>query len=210
MPLYVPPHNRETDPAALHALMAAHPLATLVSAGADGPEATHVPLLFDPEAGAHGTLVGHMARANGHWRHIETYPDVLAIFHGPQAFVSAAWYGPPTGISTWNYAVVHARGRARLIHDAEGLHALLSRIRAGFDAPETQALPYAEKLVGAIVGIEITVESLDGRFKLEQRESAENQTRVRARLAEGDAEAQRVAAMMAEREGQSGKQAKAG
>ena len=200
MPLYVPLHNREDDPAVLHALVRAHPLATLVSAGESGPEATHIPLLFEPELGAHGTLVGHMARANEHWRHLENHPDVLAIFHGPQAFVSADWYSPPTGISTWNYAVVHARGTARLIHDAEGLHALLARVRAGFDVPETQALPYAEKLVGAIVGVEIEIMRLDGRFKLEQRESAENRERVRERLAEGDAEAQRVAALMAQRE----------
>lgn len=196
MPLYVPRHNREDDLATLHAFMRAHPFATLVSGGGDGPEATHLPLVFDPERGMHGMLVGHLARANDHWKEIERQPDVLAIFHGPHAFVSAAWYSPPGAISTWNYAVVHARGRAWITHEPAALHSLVEQTRSVFDAPETQARPYDENLLRAIVGIEIEITRVDGRFKLEQKESAEDQARVAAHLDAQGGLAQDVAALM--------------
>ncbi len=195
--MYVPAHNRPGDPDVLRAFVAAHPFATLVSSGPDGPEATHVPLVPLAQPDGSLRLVGHLARANDHWKYLEADPRAVAIFHGPQAFVSAAWYSPPGAISTWNYAVVHARGTARLVHDAEALHALVETMRAHFDLPETRALPYEKRLLGAIVGIEMDVARLEGRFKLEQRESAENQQRVREMLARSGGEAGAVAAMMA-------------
>ncbi len=198
MPLYVPRHNREEDVQVLHAFIEAHPFATLVSAGDDGPEATHIPLLFDATRGRQGMLLGHLARANAHWKWLEKYPDVLAIFHGPQAFVSAAWYSPPDAVSTWNYAVVHARGTVRVTHDQNALHVLVERLRQRMDAPQTQAMPYPEKLLGGIVGLEIEITRLDGKFKLSQNRSGEDHARVQAALAaSGAAEPQRVAALMA-------------
>lgn len=194
--MYSPRDNRVDDPAMLHAFVDAHPFAVLVSGGADGPEATHLPLLLDAHRGPHGTLVGHMARANDHWRALERDPRVLAVFHGPQAFVSAGWYAPPRAVSTWNYAAVHARGTARLVHEPEALHAFATRIRRAFDTPETQALAYDETLLRAIVGFEIEVTGWSARFKLSQDKDPQTHAQVVAHLEAEGGEAARVAALM--------------
>ncbi len=154
MALYTPRLNREADPEALRAFLAAHPFATLVSAEGGAVAVTHLPLLLDPTRGPRGTLIGHLARANDHWRSLESSGEALAIFHGPSAYVSATWYAPPTSISTWNYAVVHARCAVRVLHEPEAIRAHVHALTEHFEAPEMLGTPgYDDAQLRAIVGL---------------------------------------------------------
>jgi transcriptional regulator len=175
--MYLPRHFEQTDPAALRALMREHPLAVLATQGEGGLTADHVPLEFVPDAGPHGTLRGHVARANPLWKRAGS--DVLAVFQGPQAYVTPSWYPSKAEhhkvVPTWNYAVVHAHGRLRAIEDAPWLHALVSGLTAHHEAP--RATPwavsdapddYVQQMLRAIVGIEIELTRLVGKWKLSQ------------------------------------------
>ncbi|HZZ93985.1 MAG TPA: FMN-binding negative transcriptional regulator [Usitatibacter sp.] len=179
MTLYVPPHFREDDPQALYRFIEEHAFATLVSAGPAGLHVSHVPFL--PERGEDGRvrLLAHVARANPHWQALEQAEHVVAIFHGPHAYVSPTWYSAHPAVPTWNYAVVHAHGRAKLLEEPE-LHDLLLRLSSGYEAPNTppwkmSALPadFTTSMLGAIVGFAIEVERLEGKFKLSQNRPAD-------------------------------------
>ena len=176
--MYLPKHFEQHDPQILHALMREHPLASLVSMHADGPTADHIPLEYDATS---QTLRGHVARANPLWRDAAGLP-VLAIFNGPQAYISPSWYPGKAAthkvVPTWNYTVVHAHGVLRAIEDAPWLHALVSRLTAHHETP--RAAPWAvsdapadfvEQMLRAIVGIEIPVSRLTGKWKVSQNRS---------------------------------------
>ena len=176
--MYLPKHFEETRVEVLHGLVRAHPLGALVTLGADGLEANHIPFEIDSDPAPFGTLRGHVARANPVWRELSRGADALAIFQGAATYVSPSWY--PTKqeggkvVPTWNYAVVHARGKARLV-EPEALPALLARLTRKYEegrpAPwRMQDLPadFTPKLLAAIVGFEIAVERLEGKFKLSQ------------------------------------------
>jgi transcriptional regulator len=180
--MYLPQHFAQTDPAALQALMREHPLATLVTPGADGADgnisADLVPLEFDPGVGEHGELRGHVARANPLWKLAAGRP-VLAVFHGPQAYVSPSLY--PTKalthkvVPTWNYTVVQAQGVLHAEDDAPWLHALVSRLTGHHEATRSQpwavtdAPPdFVQQMLRAIVGIRIPVQQLVGKWKVSQ------------------------------------------
>lgn len=182
--MYRPSAFVQDDPGALAALIATHPLATLVARTASGLSADHVPLHFDPEpaeGAPHGTLRGHVARANPLWCDAAG-TDVLAVFHGPQAYVSPSWYPSKAAthevVPTWNYVVVHAHGRLRAVDDARWLHALVQRLTAVHEsrrprpwAVDDAPADYVEQMLRAIVGIEIPVTRLEGKFKLSQNRS---------------------------------------
>jgi len=179
--MYLPPHFEPHDAAALHALMREQPLATLVTVGPDGPTADHVPLEFDADAGAHGTLRGHVARANPLWR-IAAGTPVLAVFHGPQAYVSPSWYPAKAAthrvVPTWNYAVVHAHGVLEAVADAPWLRALVGRLtdRHEADRPAPWSVDdapddYVQQMLRAIVGIRIPIDRLLGKWKVSQNRS---------------------------------------
>jgi transcriptional regulator len=194
MTFYIPDSFRVEDAATLERFVAANAFGTLISAGSGGLSASHLPFL--PEHGTDGRLRlrGHMARANGHWRELEAAGEVLAVFEGPHAYVSPTWYESQPAVPTWNYAVVHARGAARLLAPEE-LAPLLDRLsrvyEEGRDSPWRFAdLPagYPENLLRAIVAFEITVDRLEGKFKLSQNRSRADAQRVAAALdAEGQA-----------------------
>jgi transcriptional regulator len=180
MTFYIPRHFRVDDRETLERFVEAHAFGTMVSAGADGLSVSHIPFL--PQRGADGRLRlrGHVARANGHWREIEAAAEVLAIFEGPHAYVSPGWYLDHPSVPTWNYAVVHARGRARLLSPGE-LAPLLDRLSRTYEdgrpSPwRMQDLPddFAAKLLEAIVGFEIAVDRLEGKFKLSQNRRPED------------------------------------
>ncbi len=204
--MYLPAHFSENRSEVLHALMRERPFATLVTQGADGLTADHLPLQLTPD----GLLQGHVARANPVWREAAD-TDVLAIFHGPQAYVSPSWY--PTkrahgkAVPTWNYVVVHARGRLAVIDDAGWLRGQLDRLvdhhEAGFLEPWRVAdapTDYIDKMLGAVVGIEIAITALSGKWKLSQNQPAANRTGVVAGLgARGSADELQVAALIADR-----------
>src|SRR5688500_3243148 len=131
--MYVPEHFRESRIERLHALIREHSFGILVSTVDGAPFATHLPLLIDAERGPYGTLVGHMARANPHWRSfIGAYAstatgDSLVVFSGPHAYVSPSWYETPIAVPTWNYAAVHVYGSPRVIDDETAVTQLLAR-----------------------------------------------------------------------------------
>jgi len=179
--MYLPPHFEQQDRVALQALMREHPLAALVTSGPDGLNADHVPLEFDATAGEHGTLVGHVARANPLWQSAAGKP-VLAIFRGPQAYVSPSWYPSKAGthkvVPTWNYAVVHAHGVLEAVDDAPWLRELVGRLTDRHEAPRPAPwsvgdapADYVQAMLRAIVGIRIPIERLVGKWKVSQNRS---------------------------------------
>ncbi len=192
--MYLPAHFAENDAAALHELIREFPLATLMTQGQAGPEANFIPLHLDT-SDTTTRLVGHVARANPLWREHPAEMPVLAVFHGPQAYVTPSWY--PTkhehgkAVPTWNYIAVQATGRLRVIDDASWLRAQLESLvgehEAGFAQPWQIAdapADYIEKMLTAIVGIEITVTALQGKWKLSQNQPTANQEGVIAGLRE--------------------------
>lgn len=203
MSLYRPDSFAVDDRAAIAHLVRDYPFATLVTPGAPEPFVSHLPLLLLPDGGPHGTLIGHFARANQHWRHV---PDVasLAVFHGPHAYVSPSWYGQPERmVPTWNYATVHAHGTLEIMTDSAEtrgvLDALIQRFEGTRAAPWTLRLPERERdaMVAAIVAFRIPVDRLEAKFKLSQNRSAADRARVAAALKnEGYADATATAEWM--------------
>ena len=204
--MYLPVHFAATDGDAIRRLIDEHPFATLAHAGADGADADHLPLEFDRAAGPHGTLRGHVARANPLWQRADGR-HVLAIFHGPHGYVSPGWYATKAEthrvVPTWNYAVVHARGVLRAVHDAAWLYALLSRLTARHEAgrPTPWALTdapadHVDALLRAIVGVEIELTAVAAKFKLSQNRSAADRSGVVSALAAGTPADQALARQM--------------
>lgn len=188
--MYLPKVFAESRPELLHKAMRENGFATIVTAADGVPFASHVPVLVDgnPAAGAL-KIRGHFARANPHWKQLANGGPVLVIFHGPHSYVSPSWYADPQNVPTWNYAVVHAHGRAALLAPAD-LRILLTDLVDAHERETEQpwrldSLPaeYVDRLLGAIVGFEIAVERLEGNMKLSQNRTADDQRRVRDRLA---------------------------
>lgn len=210
--MYVPDAFQERDRAALHALMRAHSFALLTSAREGEPFATHLPLALDEKRGPHGTLVGHVARANPHWRAFDGKTLALAVFTGPHAYVSARWYATPKQVPTWNYVAVHALGRPRLLDDPARAFALLRGLMSEHEAAlpeparglgkgprELADIPFVhlDKLLRNIVAFEIPIERLTGKRKLSQNKRASERRGLAAGLrASGAPGAQAIAALM--------------
>jgi transcriptional regulator len=188
--MYAPSHFDETRTDKLHGLVAQHPLGTVITHGAGGLDACHIPFeLAVPEPGApFGVLRAHVARANPLWRH---QGDTLVVFQGPSAYVSPELYEEKkvTGkvVPTWNYMAVHAHGPLRAIEDPAWILAVLARLTATHEAP--RAAPWAvkdapaefiDKLLHAIVGIEIPVQRMQGTWKMSQNRSARDRQAVAA------------------------------
>ena len=177
--MYVPAAFIEIRPDVIADFLAAHPMAQLVTVTDDGLEATPLPMLYEPAADGLGSLVGHVARANQQWANARPTLEALAIFTGPNAYVSPNWY-PSKGVHgkvvpTWNYETVHVRGRF-LVHDEpEWKRALVTRLtrhhEARFDVPwEVGDAPsdYIDVMLNAIVGVELQVTSIQAKRKLSQ------------------------------------------
>jgi transcriptional regulator len=191
--MYLPEDFREDRVAELHAAMRRIALGTLVTLGADGLEASHVPMLVEAEPAPHGRLQGHLARANPQWRRLSPATPALAIFLGPEGYVTPSWYATKraTGkvVPTWNYVAVHAYGALRIIDDADWLHALVTRLteahEAGRAAPwavSDAPKDYVAGMVRAIVGFELTITRLQGKWKMSQNRPAEDRAGVIAGL----------------------------
>lgn len=201
--MYIPPSFRVEDRATLFEFVERHSFATLFSQQADQPVASHLPLLLDADGGANGRLFGHMARANTHWQ-IAADQRVLTVFHGPHAYISPRWYAAQNVVPTWNYVAVHATGTLRLIEDRDRLLAILQQTVAKYESPRTTPWSmsssepeFLEKLLAAIVGFEIEVDTWEGKWKLSQNHPQERQDKVVAGLREtGRAEELAVATLM--------------
>lgn len=194
--MYLPAHFNVTDTATLQALVQARPLATWAMVVDGLPVVNHVPFMLDPTRGEHGTLVGHVARANPVWR--TPGPSVLA-FQGDQAYVSPGWYPSKHEhgkvVPTWNYAVVHAHGTPVVVEDRAALRAIVEGLTRVHEAarPRPWAVAdappdYIDTLLGAIVGIEVPVQRWVGKFKLSQNQTAANRHGVVQGLQAQDAQ----------------------
>ncbi|UJS24690.1 FMN-binding negative transcriptional regulator [Thiothrix winogradskyi] len=200
--MYIPKHFAEHDQAEILRFIAAHAFGTLVTVEAGAPYASHIPFLL--EQGEPLTLSGHLAKANPQWQHLAANPQVLAIFQGAHAYVSPTWYAG-AGVPTWNYTAVHVYGKVRVIHEAEWLREKVERLSAQYEGSrETAWIPaYPAKMLEAIVGFEISIESLQAKYKLSQNRSAADQHHVRQALEASGGENERgVAALMAKRQGE--------
>lgn len=193
--MYCPAHFAESRPEVLHALMRDYPLATLVTMGEQGLNADQIPLILGTAEDGSSVLRGHVARANPVWKTLRADIDVLAIFHGPEAYITPNWYPSKRehgkAVPTWNYAVVHARGPLRIIQDADWLRtqveSLTQRQESAFAEPwavSDAPADYIEKMLAAIVGIEMTVISLEGKRKASQNQPEGNREGVIAGLCE--------------------------
>jgi len=187
--VYLPKHFAETDIAEMHALMRARPLATLLSHGPDGLNANHIPLLL-----VDGKLQGHVARANPLWQAGKVVGEILVIFHGDESYISPSNYATKAEhgkvVPTWNYVAVHAYGELRVIDDPAWIFSQISALTATNEAalPQPWAVSDAptehiEKMLGAIVGIEISITRLLGKWKVSQNQPAENQASLVEALA---------------------------
>ena len=177
--MYLPAHFAEPRVDELHRLIQAHPLGTLVSHGADGLDANHLPFLLDAQAGEAGTLLAHVARANPLWQTLADGAPVLAIFHGPQGYISPSWYPGKQDthrrVPTWNYEVVHAHGTLHVHEDDKFLRRVLALLTRTHEAAEPQPwkmgdapADYLAEQLQRIVGIEVRITRLVGKRKLNQ------------------------------------------
>lgn len=187
--MYIPTQFRESDIPTIHAAIRAAGLATLVTTGPDGLLATPLPLLLDPEPAPHGTLLGHVARANPQWRRSAPEGEALAMFAGPDAYVTPSWYATKraTGkvVPTWNYVAVHAYGTVEFIEDTDWLLGLVTRLTnhhesqrdtpwAVADAPPE----FTQSQLKGIVGVRLTITRLEGKWKMSQNRNAEDRAGV--------------------------------
>ena len=209
---YLPSHFKVTDPATLYALVRDYPLATWVVPAQGKLLVNHIPFLLDETRGEHGTLVGHVARANPVWQALQAGPvSGVAIFSGPQAYVSPNWYPSKQThgkeVPTCTYVAVHAHGVAQVVHDALRLLHIVTRLTQRHEA--SQAAPwsvsdapadYINKMLSAIVGIEIPVQRWVGKWKACQDEPVPEQRGVVAGLSThgGESEA-RMAQLIAQK-----------
>jgi transcriptional regulator len=186
--MYLPEHFRVRDHADAIAFMRANPFAILISNTNDGPFATHLPLAIrETENGV--LLRGHVAKANPHWHLLEQNPLSLTIFHGPHAYVSPVNYTTRETVPTWNYGAVHAYGNARIFSTAEELLAMLHELIPMFEpayADQWAGLSdtYRQRMLSHIVGFEISVTRIEGKFKLSQNRTREEQTNIIRSLGE--------------------------
>jgi transcriptional regulator len=200
--MYIPTAFAEPDLTRLHDFIEQNSFGVLVSQVDGVPFATHVPFLLQRTTGPHGTLVGHLARANPQW-HEAGGQTALAIFSGPHTYVSPTWYEAEQVVPTWNYTAVHAYGRVQVIEDER---ALLDIVRDMLRVYE-QAMPrpwsfdpsstFAKRMLAQIVGFRIGIEKIEGKWKLNQNHPVERRKKVvRALQQRGGDDALAVAAMM--------------
>jgi transcriptional regulator len=206
--MYIPKHFHEPRVKVLHELIRAQPLSTLVTLSSGGLHADHIPLHLTNDPAPLGTLRGHVARANPMWTDLANDVEVLAIFHGPNAYITPSWYPTKaeTGkvVPTWNYVVAHAYGPLRVIDDASWVRAQLEALTAHNEAAFAEPWhvsdapsDFIEKLVGAIVGSEIVISRLSGKWKISQNQPRQNQAGVLHGLqATGKAETLDMAAVI--------------
>jgi transcriptional regulator len=200
--MYQPDHFRTDDIAIMHALMRAHPFAALISHGTGGLFATHLPTVLVAE-GSHGVVECHLARANPHWKDLAAGEEALMLFSGTQGYITPNWYATKAEtqkvVPTWNYAVVHAYGRPRMIQDKDWLRAHVAQLTdqqerteprpwALSDAPDS----YVEVMLRGIVGFRFEIGRLEGKWKMSQNREEKDRAGVIGGLAKrgapGDAE----------------------
>jgi len=200
--MYSPAHFKIEDRATLLAFMRRHSFASIVTHDGALPHATHMPVLASEREGVF-TLVTHMARANPQWRQFGDGQEILVMFTGPHAYVSPVWYATEPAVPTWNYTAVHAYGRPCIVDDPARLAAMLRELTEFFESPRKDRWPgvmpeeFRDRLMAGIVGIEIEVTRIEGKFKLSQNRSEADRVGVITALsASGDQTDREVAELM--------------
>jgi len=191
--MYLPQQFEETRLEVLHELIRSHPLGTLVILTGSELSGNHIPFLIHCNQGDKGTLCGHVSRANPTWKQLESPIEALAIFQGPESYITPSWYpskhADGKAVPTWAYAVVHAYGKPRAIEDSGWLLKHVTQLTAIHEAG--QALPwkvsdaprdYTEHMLNSIVGIEIQISRLEGKWKVSQNRKKPDQLGVAAGL----------------------------
>lgn len=192
--MYIPTHFAETRPEALHRIIQAHPLGMLVNHTSAGLDAEHLPFAFDASAGTHGALLAHVARANTLWQRCPSGTPVMVVFRGAQAYISPNWYPSKhethRQVPTWNYEVVHAHGTLTVHDDVRFVRRLVAHLTRQHEATEPRPWKmgdsepqYIDTMLGNIVGIEIAITSLVGKFKLSQNRDARDRLNAADTLA---------------------------
>jgi transcriptional regulator len=203
--MYVPAHFKVDDPAALKAFMGENSFATLITHSEGNSLASHLPVLC--ESGEPLRLLGHMARANPQWRHFGNNSEVLVIFHGPHAYISPFWYEAREAVPTWNYAAVHAYGRAKIIEDVSRAREVVENLTRHFEAERAAELfaqwsePFVEKMLKGIVAFELELTRLEGKFKLGQNRCALDIANVLAALSRSQDQSDHALARFMSRQG---------
>lgn len=197
--MHVPKHYEESRVDVLHELMAANPFATVTMVSDAKLEIAHMPLVVDKTQQPYGMLRGHVARANPLWRASDNATETVVVFHGPHAYVTPSWYPSKQAhgkvVPTWNYAVVHAHGVPRAVHDTDWLREHLTELtgqqEAGKPTPwklTDAPAEYIDTMLKAIVGIEFTITALVGKWKLSQNKSHADRLGVVEGLSTRDSE----------------------
>lgn len=211
--MYQPAHFKEDDLSVQHALIDAHPLGLLISDGPDGILANPIPFLLYPGEGPFGTLRCHLSRANPQWEALIEWPDVLVVFQGAERYITPSWYATKAEhgkvVPTWNYAMVQVRGRARPDHDPAWLHAHVSALSATHEGHRAQPWAVADApeafIAGqlrGIVGIEIEISAIEGKWKASQNRPITDRAGVAEGLmAQGDDLSLAMAALVKQRGG---------
>lgn len=184
--LYTPAHFAAPDREAMLALIERYDFGILFVADGDDIQASHLPFMLDRTRGENGTLLAHVARANPIWKLLETRP-ALAVFQGEHGYISPRWYEAQPAVPTWNYAAVHARGPARLVHEPAELKTLVDRLSRVYETPAQWSVAgqperFIDGLARGIVGIEIEIAELQGKFKFSQNRPAADRANVLAQL----------------------------
>jgi transcriptional regulator len=206
--MYVPRLLEETDPAVLHGLIRAHPLGMWVTQAGSELIANHIPFLLDADRGPHGTLVGHVARANPVWESFSPTVASLVVFRGADSYITPSWYPSKRvhgrAVPTWNYAVVHASGMPRAIQDRDWMLRLVTRLTDAQEAsrPEPWKVSdapaeHVDRLLNNIVGIEIPIDRIVGKWKANQTSTPADKLGVIEGLVErGDSQSLQMAALV--------------
>ncbi len=190
--MYTPKAFALTERAELHALMERFGFAVVITVRGGVPQATHLPLRLDPAAGEHGTLIGHLARANEQWRDLASGREALIIFAADHAYISPSWYETDPSVPTWNYSAVHAYGTPHIIEDAGRVEAILRDLTAHHEAQFAAPWPmdldpdYLQRQLRALVAFEIPIARLEGKAKLSQNRPTVDRRGVVAALAASD------------------------
>ena len=210
--MYQPPLFREDRIEVQHELIRAYPLGLLITAGAGALMANPLPFLIDAGGSARGTLRAHLARTNPQWRELAAVEECLIVFQGPQAYVTPAWYATKreTGkvVPTWNYVTVHARGRPRVIEDAAWLRRQLDDLTRSQEdhrpvpwAVDDAPAPFITGQIKGIIGIEIPISRIEGKWKVSQNRPEADRAGVVAGFREQGEPGEPMAALVAERMG---------
>jgi transcriptional regulator len=196
--MYLPAHFEESRPQVLHELIARHPLGVLITHGEGGLDANHMPFEIDAAAGSQGVLRAHVARANPVWRELRDGDEVLVVFRAEHGYISPNWYPSKhelhKSVPTWNYMVAHAHGKVAVRDDERFVRGLVARLTRTHEASQpvpwkmTDSAPeFIDSMLQAIVGLEVEITRLVGKFKLGQnREARDLEGAGKALVAQGD------------------------